>query len=530
MTIETFLNNASQPAIVPVHILAGLNRIDSVTSSTIVFGSSFDTLNSLRATGSGITSDALGKINGGLITQIEFLTDGLVQMRLTGFAPLAAVAAAASFTGGSLPGYDQLIALLFDATTVTGSFVNDWIDVGAGNDSVSADGGDDRVSKFLAGNLVYDGGDGVDTLNLGAENGLIYPTPFIRMFEVNLTTGVGVSPYGGVFALTSVENVIGTNEADRIIGSSAANVTGDGMFDRGADYIRTLGGNDTVKVNVAVRGVDADGGTGSDTIWIETMGAVAGLNVIDLENSAANTGVFARNRFTQFENVTFSQSRAESRLDFRGSAVANTIYGGAGNDRIDGRGGADFMVGGDGDDMFTVDRSTDFVFEYFGQGEDTVLAAASFAIGNDIENLTLTGSADLHATGNDMNNKIRGNAGANVIIGGGGRDMLYGGAGDDLFRFNSTSDSGLVAALRDAIVDFAPGDKIDLRGIDANIFENGNQAFRFDAGGDFSVGEVRAVESGDHFVVSIRTGAATGADFSINVYGAASLSAADFLL
>ena len=57
-----------------------------------------------------------------------------------------------------------------------------------------------------------------------------------------------------------------------------------------------------------------------------------------------------------------------------------------------------------------------------------------------MENLTLTGSSNINATGNVGDNNISGNAGANLIIGGLGQDTLSGGAGNDTLNGSSGSD------------------------------------------------------------------------------------------
>ena len=48
-----------------------------------------------------------------------------------------------------------------------------------------------------------------------------------------------------------------------------------------------------------------------------------------------------------------------------------------------------------------------------------------------LKNLTLTGSSDVDATGNNSSNAISGNTGNNILIGNGGNDSLYGGLGND---------------------------------------------------------------------------------------------------
>ena len=63
-----------------------------------------------------------------------------------------------------------------------------------------------------------------------------------------------------------------------------------------------------------------------------------------------------------------------------------------------------------------------------------VQSSANHTLGANVEELTLTGSADLTGTGNADANVLRGNAGANVLDGGLGVDTLVGGVGDGMHR------------------------------------------------------------------------------------------------
>ena len=98
----------------------------------------------------------------------------------------------------------------------------------------------------------------------------------------------------------------------------------------------------------------------------------------------------------------------------------DTLYGGAGNDTINAGNGNDTVYGGSGDDALNGNNDNDTL--YGGSGTDV----------------------------------IQGSNNNDVLIGGYGADTLTGGSGTDTFKYLSALDTG------DTIMDFAPGDKIDL--------------------------------------------------------------------
>lgn len=79
---------------------------------------------------------------------------------------------------------------------------------------------------------------------------------------------------------------------------------------------------------------------------------------------------------------------------------------------------------------------------------------------------------------------LRGGAGNDRLTGGAGADSLWGGAGADTFAFLTVGESPPGTGLGDTIRDFSPaqGDRIDLATIDANSRVFGNQSFTL--GGD----------------------------------------------
>lgn len=114
-----------------------------------------------------------------------------------------------------------------------------------------------------------------------------------------------------------------------------------------------------------------------------------------------------------------------------GLGGSDRLNGGGGNDRLDGGKGADVMSGGTGDDAYVVGNPSDRVVERSGEGTDTVYSPLSFHLPANVENLFLTGKADIDGTGNQLANRIVGNDGDNALSGLGGNDELRGGKGDD---------------------------------------------------------------------------------------------------
>jgi serralysin len=122
---------------------------------------------------------------------------------------------------------------------------------------------------------------------------------------------------------------------------------------------------------------------------------------------------------------------------FSGGEGADLLRGGEGTDILDGGKGADQLVGGLGDDTYIVDNVGDVLRERREQGIDTVQSSVSYKLTANLENLTLTGTDALNATGSRFNNTLTGNGANNLLQGLSGSDRLFGDAGDD------TLDGGL---------------------------------------------------------------------------------------
>jgi len=141
-----------------------------------------------------------------------------------------------------------------------------------------------------------------------------------------------------------------------------------------------------------------------------------------------------------------------------GNGLDNTLIGNLGANRLEGYGGADILdggrgndtlIGGAGNDVYRVDSTSDVVVELANEGRDCVQTALNYWLGANVEDLQLTGTANVKGYGNDLDNTLIGNAAINrleghggndLIDGGGGKDVLVGGAGNDVYRVETIGD------------------------------------------------------------------------------------------
>ncbi|WEA27509.1 calcium-binding protein [Rhizobium binxianense] len=239
--------------------------------------------------------------------------------------------------------------------------------------------------------------------------------------KVNLGTSFGsvkvFDPLTGSTAIKSLSNVssltVGLVDHPVII-----EVAGSGGTPPATGHVYGGAGNDTFTVTNPTQIVDESKGGGTDTV----MSSIS----FSLKDTAHAIG--------NIENLTLTGA---TNINGTGNALANVLVGNSGNNILDGSTGADRMSGHADNDTYVIDNTGDFADETGASGRDTVKASTSFSLADlqrtagTIENLTLTGTANLSATGNNTANVLTGNDGSNTINGGKGADQLTGGLGND---------------------------------------------------------------------------------------------------
>jgi len=279
--------------------------------------------------------------------------------------------------------------------TLTGNGGNNILDGGAGNDTLIGGAGDDIYLVDSASDVVTEAASaGIDLVQSGV--------------TLTLASNVENLTLTGSAAINGTGNTL----ANVLTGNSASNTLSGGT------------GNDTMV-----------GGGGNDTYVVDAAGDVVVENVgegTDLVQSSV-TYTLAAN----IENLTLTGTSA---INGTGNDLANLLTGNSGNNTLNGGAGADTLVGGAGNDTYVVDDAGDVITEGSNAGTDLVQSSVTYSLATNVENLTLTGTANINGTGNTLANTLTGNSGNNVLDGGTGADTLIGGAGNDTYIVDNTAD------------------------------------------------------------------------------------------
>jgi len=249
----------------------------------------------------------------------------------------------------------------------------------------------------------------------------------------DLLVGAPYGDDGGSYAgETYLIYGIAPTVAVNLTGTVADQTLAGGAFD---DTLSGLGGDDELFGN---GGNDRlDGGTGTDRmkggLGNDTYVVNSALDQV-IEAASAGTDTvessFSITLGANLENLTLTGVAPTTGT---GNALVNIIFGNSGNNILNGLAGADTMRGLGGNDTYIVDNIGDKTLELVGDGTDTVQSSVALTLLANVENLTLTGSANINGAGNSLNNTLTGNSGANLLNGLGGTDTMSGGAGNDTY-------------------------------------------------------------------------------------------------
>jgi VCBS repeat-containing protein len=257
-------------------------------------------------------------------------------------------------------------------------------------------------------------------------------------------------------------------------GSGAQNLTATDSF------TYTVANGDTATVTVTINGVDGNGDILQGSVLADNL--VAGIGHDTVNGLTGNDFI----------------DGGDGNDTLLGGAGNDIILGGAGIDRLDGGKGADAMTGGAGNDTYVVDDAGDTVTEGLNGGTDTVESSIDYLLGANVENLLLTGVANISGIGNALSNHMTGNAGANSLSAGAGNDFVYGMGGDDTLAGGAGVDTMYGGSGADILDGGAGGDKLYgevgddtlIGGIDADVLDGGagNDVINGGGGNDSLIG------------------------------------------
>jgi Ca2+-binding RTX toxin-like protein len=327
----------------------------------------------------------------------------------------------------TLSGFENLEGSAFN-DSLTGDANANTLSGGDGNDTLNPGANAIGVMDVL------DGGAGSDTASFAGLGGV---TAILN----GATDGTALVNGMPAATLRNIENLLGGDGNDTLVGDSNANVIegglgndvligGDGVdtlsfrgatgvtvdlggpstqntglgFDTiiGFENVRTGSGADNITGdagdNVFFEGGGADvynGAGGSDTLDYSaaTSSLTVNLNTVTAQNTGASTG---SDTITNIENLVGASASANTLTG--GNSTVNRLTGGAVADFIIGGGLGDTLIGGGGNDVI------------FGDYVNTFSTSLTTGDGADV---------------------IEGGAGSDQLVGGLGNDILRGGDGDD---------------------------------------------------------------------------------------------------
>lgn len=276
------------------------------------------------------------------------------------------------------------------------------------------------------------------------------------------------------------------------------------------------------------------------TVYVPRTGTADVTTITSINSVTAAAGVLDGARYSDF-GLDFSKTKID------GTVSGEMIRSNWVNDKINGFGGADTLVGSLGEDQLNGGRGQDDLFGGLhadtldgGKGNDALYGRSQddVLIGGDHNDDLFGGWDNDSLDGGAGDDSLSGDEGNDLLSGGTGRDTLLGGAGADTLEGDGGNDDLRGGAGNDRLTDGAGQDTLaGGSGVDTFVistdgaldtiadFRNGIDLIDLDVGFaaltivDVTPGEVRVTHSGETLVIRDTAGTLTAAD----------LTAADFL-
>lgn len=329
---------------------------------------------------------------------------------------------------GQLTVIENLIHMGVSPATLTGSDANNSIRGGAADETVVGGLGNDTL----------DGRDGKNSLvgEAGDDFYILSSVNDVVVEASNAGTDTVRTSFSNLALAANIENLVYTGNAPGSFtgnarpNSIAGGAANDSLFG-GSDNDTLVGGTGNNMLSGGSGVNSLVGGTGNDLYLVDSSSdAINDAGGLDSVRSSVS--------FTLAEGLEVIQSTRVAVVRLTGNAQYNSL--------VSGRSG-DTLIGGRGNDTYIIGQTGVVLSENPEEGIDVVFASVNHTLASGLENLFLTGTANLNATGNSLANRIEGNAGANRIDGRAEVDSLFGGAGNDTFVHDAA----------DAVVDGGTG-------------------------------------------------------------------------
>ena len=365
------------------------------------------------------------------------------------------------------------------ANALTGNSAANILDGGAGADTMAGGAGDDIYVVDNTGDVVTENtNQGIDTILSSITRTVPNNVENLTLTGTSAINGTGNGLANVLRGNSGANTLLGGGGNDSYYVSTGDTVTessGQGTDTVFSDITWTLGsnlenltlmgtahinatGNSLANVltgnsgnNTLSGGTGADtmaGGAGDDTYVVDNTGDMItespGEGIDLVQSSVTYTLAAEVDNLTLTGSSTINGTGNASNNTLTGNSANNTLTGNGGDDWLDGGSGSDTMRGGLGNDTYVVAQTGDVVTENANEGSDTVRSSITYALGNNVENVLLTGTATINAIGNALDNVLTGNAGNNSLTGNAGADTLDGGAGTDTLTGGTGNDTYLL--------------------------------------------------------------------------------------